>query len=159
MTMRQQRTLLAASAAMLQILITGSAFAFCNWEAEAVAGIGQGSAIGEVTSSHYGRLTRVDCVNSRDTSLQHRTLKDGAEVSGDHITGPPATLGAHIGPEEFDFVACSGTWSSTTKMGTTALGVRTWYAQDLSGLWVASCGDDGGGGCGGSPCQDGCEPR
>lgn len=155
--MRRQMVVLAASTAVLQILMTGSVLAGCNWEAEAVAGIGFGGA-GFVESSHFGRITRVDCINSRATSLQHRTLKDGVEVLGDHRTGPAATLGAHIGPIEFPFGTCSGNWSSTTKFGTTYLGIRTWYAEDLSGIYPAECSPSGGdgGGCGGQPCEDGC---
>ena len=152
----RQKILLAASAAMLHILMAGPASG-CNWEAEAVAGVGFGG-FGVITSSHFGRLTRVDCINSRSTILQHRILKDGTEVSGDNITGPRATLGAHIGPEEFDVTTCDGSWSSTTKFGTTFLGIRTWYAQDISGIQIADCTSIGNpGACGGQPCEDGCE--
>lgn len=157
--MRQQRIiLLAASAAMLQILMTGSAFAACNWEADAVAGMDFGGT-GVVKSSHFGRFTRVDCSTNLITTLQPRALKDGAEVWVTHIDGPPATLGAYIGPEEFDFSACSGGWSSTTRFGTKSKdGSRFWHASDVSAIYLADCsplgGDDGG--CGGQPCEDGC---
>lgn len=137
--MSRKLTTLAAVTVMSLFLLTGSASGgTCNWEVEALAGIGNGGE-GIVKSSHFGKITRVDCINSRKTALQHRTLKNSSEVSGDYIIGPSATLGAHIGPEDFDFGSCSGQWSSTTKFGTSYLGVRVWYGQDVSGIYYANC--------------------
>lgn len=109
----------------------------CNWAARAEASVSGGTS-GQVTTSHFGQLTRVDCVNSRDTVLQAQTLHNGNVAKSQVQVGPPAVLGAHISLEQA-ITTCSGQWSGTTRFGTRFLGVNSWLTSAVSGVLTASC--------------------
>lgn len=130
----------------MSALSPGDAAAQCNWQATAAAGVTAHN--GGVVSDHYGQLTRVDCVNSRSLILRAKTFHDSLQVWSHDEGGGSATLGNFI-TYSLGFPSCSGYWTSSTRFGTTFLGIKLWYASDTSGLAQAYCYDGGGGGGGG----------
>lgn len=135
---------------LLLLIIPAEGSAACNWQATAAAEVSGGN--GTIWSSHFGQLTNVDCVNSRNVVLRANTLVNGGLHSSHDEGGGAAILGAWV-RYEIGFWSCSGTWSSTTRFGTRYLGVNFWLESDTSGLTQAYCWDDdpGGGGGGGGP--------
>lgn len=111
--------------------------AFCDWQGQALADVFGG--FGSVSSSHFGRLTNVNCSNSRKIILRANTLVNGGLLWEWDEIGGDAILGAHV-EYEIGFMTCSGTWSSTSRFGTRYLGVNFWLNSDISNLLVATCG-------------------
>jgi hypothetical protein len=135
-------------AVVAALALASGANAQC-FAAEASAGISAFN--GSILSGHFGQITKSDCINSRTMILRSTTLDNGQQVaSHDKVEGDP-DLGAWLSYNR-TFSTCSGIWNSTSKFGTTFLGITEWLDSDLSSLVGAYClPPPGGGGGGGGP--------
>jgi hypothetical protein len=124
---RNRLTILLLAMSTLGAFLAGDASGACNWQAVAAAGVTAYN--GGVVSDHYGQSTRVDCINSRSLILRANTFHDSVQVWQHEEVGGAAVLGNSI-IYSIGFPSCNGYWTSSTRFGTTYLGLIDWHASD-----------------------------